>query len=179
MFELRNWSAIKIIQINVTTSCIPAGIEWLLRYLHMEHNLTLLILNLDNFQNEFDLQHLGIDTNSFGSVSNRLREVHPELNLDFQQRVYNDNEGILKIQQVEELVTRNIPVLYSAPVRIQMNVGIFHIMPVIGFDNSNLFFYNYATENTNHALIQSLKSELIQNHRNSYPGGNDIFWIEP
>ena len=179
MIELRNWRSIRITQNYPETSCIPAGIEWLLRYLQIEYNLLLHTLDLDNFQNEFDLEHLRLGTNSFGSISKRLKELYPELKLDYQQKFFDKNQGLLKIQQIEKLISINIPVLYSAIVRIQPNKGVFHIMPVVAFNHNNIYFYNYATENTNDLLLETSKMILIQNHQNLYPGGNDILWIEP
>jgi len=70
MTQLLDWSKTRIPQRH-ESGCIPTGYEWLIRYLKIQG------VNLETFQEDFDL---GQD-NSFDSVSAKIRNVYPTINI--------------------------------------------------------------------------------------------------
>jgi len=127
---LKNWNKVMIKQKDLSFGCIPTGMEWLIRYLDIEG------IELKDFQEEFNLKRKYNRDNTFESIKNAINMKYPQIKTNLVTYEENETQSIEKIGKVKELISKNIPLLFSLTKSIN---GGWHVMPVIGFDDE--FFY--------------------------------------
>lgn len=159
MVELSHWRDVVVPQRNYT-GCIPTGYEWLIRYLKIEG------IDLDTFQEDFDLQRSDEGMNDFGSVATKIREKYPQINI----RIKDFPNGKEKVEFVKRLMGSDIPCLLSianTPIGV-----IWHIVPVVSVDDTKVKII-WTGDQTQEFTI----ADVINRHDN-WIGGKDISWIE-
>lgn len=159
MVELSHWREVVVFQRN-PTGCIPTGFEWLIRYAKISD------VDLGSFQEDFDLQRSGIGMNDFGSVTAKIKEMYPRLNI-VTRTFANGKE---KLQFVESLIGKDTPCLLSIA-NTPMG-GTWHIVPVVIMDNEKLRVLWNGNQ------IQEFTLEDIAIRHNTWIGGKDIAWVE-
>ena len=75
MPELRNWKDVLVIQRDPELGCIPTSYEWMLRVSKVRG------VNLENFQEEFNLQAQGKADNNFNSIADAVEEKYPHIKI--------------------------------------------------------------------------------------------------
>jgi hypothetical protein len=166
MASLSHYRQIFVYQFAPATGCIPAGIEWLMRY----HGID--VGNSQVFQSKYDLQGQGRGSNNFRDVSQAVQQDYPSVN--FRIEVFDPPKtGADKLNRVETLITADKPVLIS--VQRFLAAGIpagFHIVPVVEIDSHTVTVSNWTGTP---CLYTFRRQELIQWH-NHY-SGRDILYI--
>lgn len=164
MGELRNWKEITVIQRDPEMGCIPTGFEWLIRHHRTNENC------LDTFQEDFNLQRKGLDSNNFSTIAIAIKNKHPLIRI--QCKGFKREEGKEKIDFANDLLCKNLPCLLSLLVNIGTNSRICHIMPVVKISEDNIIAKNGSD------IMQFSKSEVIRLHFEYWPIGNDLAWLE-
>jgi hypothetical protein len=173
MVELSYWNNVIVPQRH-RTGCIQTGYEWIIRYLGIQG------VQLDTFQEDFDLERSHEGSNNFVSVANRVRSKYPHLDIHIQ----SFSQGIEKIRAMKRLLERDIPCLMSLALaeveRTQEGPRIihrgWHIMPVIYIDDEKMKVIHSADQNGNQ-IWQLPVAEVVWRHDNLI-GGKDIAWFE-
>ena len=158
MSQLLNWNKTVVVQRH-ESGCIPTGYEWLIRYLKIQG------VNLETFQEDFDL---GQD-NSFDSVSAKIRNVYPTINI----KVESFAKGIDKVNRIKSLLDEQKPCLISLALG---NGQGWHIMPVVRIDETIVLIHHSDAEG--HYTWSFPIAEIVWRH-DYLQGGHDISWIEP
>ncbi len=140
--------------------CIPSGYEWMIRFAKIED------VDLDNFQEDFDLQEKGLGNNSFIPIGDAIQKKYPQIKIEIKDFVY----GQEKIEFIKNIILEQNPCLISVP----NGYGDYHVMPVIGFnDDSKVFyFYDPATDSKKETEYKT----ILDMHSNNI-GGHDIAWM--
>ena len=160
MTALKNYRNTFIHQRNPMIGCIPASIEWLLKY----HKIDIGA-NWDNFQERVD----GGKDSSFGAVPNKIEQVYGYSKDNFESQSFQNAQD--KCEKIKELIDKNKGCLISKPINSS-----YHITPAVAYDEHNLTSLNLAEAK----VMQEKKipwSEIIQQH-NQKSGGKDILWIK-
>jgi hypothetical protein len=169
--ELSHWKDVIVPQRH-ETGCVPTGYEWLIRYLGIQK------VELDTFQEDFDLQRVHEGMNSFASVADRIRSRFPFVDM----RIECFDQGLEKVSAMKNLIARDIPCLISLALRgLRTHEGQiierrWHIMPTVRVDDRKMTMIHKGTENGNQ-LLELSTATVIQRH-NDLEGGKDISWIE-
>jgi hypothetical protein len=74
MTELSHWKNIVVPQ-RYETGCIPTSYEWMIRYLNIKN------VNLDTFQEDFDLQRRGEGDNSFVPIADKVVQKYSQVSV--------------------------------------------------------------------------------------------------
>lgn len=164
MLELKGYENINVIQHDTINGCVPAGIEWLLRFYGFD------VGDSKQFQAKYTVIKDGINLNTFSSVSKCVNKDFP--NIQFKVREFQTGEE--KFVFIEQLVESQIPVLISIITAVSPSDNIYHTVPVTKVDDSHIWITN-LTEPIEDTVYQ--KADLIKRH-NNYSGGNDILYIE-
>lgn len=117
MVDLRNWQRIVVPQQH-EKGCVPTGYEWMIRYLGIQG------VNLDTFQEDFNLELKNEGRNSFRPVAEKIMETYTYISI----QIRNDfADGKEKIDFIEALIEKQIPCIMSLAVGERQ----FHIVPVV------------------------------------------------
>jgi hypothetical protein len=171
MVELLYWRGIVVRQ-RYQTGCIPAGYEWIIRYLDIKG------IDLETFQEDFDIQRRGEGMNTFVTIAEKVRQRYPFLDI----RVECFDQGIEKIRVMKSLIARDVPCLISLALHgFRTNEGQviergWHIMPVVSIGDLRMKMIHKGTENGNDTLELTIE-QVIRRHED-LEGGKDISWIE-
>jgi hypothetical protein len=171
MTELSHWNDVIVPQ-RYQTGCIPTGYEWLTRYLGIEG------VELDTFQEDFDLQRAHQGMNSFVPIADKIRSRYPFINIHTECF----DHGLEKVEAMKNLIERDVPCLISLALRgFRTSEGHviergWHIMPVVRIDDRRITMIHKGTENRN-ARLELLIATIVSRH-NDLEGGKDISWIE-
>ncbi|NHI92274.1 MAG: hypothetical protein EAX96_07200 [Candidatus Lokiarchaeota archaeon] len=165
MFFVKNWNKLIVCQRH-NNGCIPAGIEWILRY------AGIINIEFDGFQEEFNLENRRISVNKFKTVAEAIQKKYPQVKFEIED--YEIGDGVKKIEKVKELLKKNIPPLYS----ITRFYGKFecHVMPVIGFDEQFLYMLDFSDSCGNSNISRVDQKFLIKLHQ-AWEEGRDLMWI--
>jgi len=93
MSELSHWRDVIVPQ-RYETGCVPTGYEWLIRYLGIER------VELDTFQEDFDLQRVHQGMNSFASIADRIRSRYPFIDI----HIVSFDQGLEKVRTMKNLI---------------------------------------------------------------------------
>jgi len=157
--ELSHWRDVVVPQRNYT-GCIPTGFEWLIRYLRVES------IDLETFQDDFDLQLSGQDMNNFESVSSAVRRKYPQINI----RIRDFPTGREKVDFVSRLVEKDIPCLLS--IANTPKGGSWHIVPVVSVDDTKIKVIWTGNQTQEFTIVD------VTSRHDNWIGGKDIAWIE-
>lgn len=164
MPELRNWNTTLVIQRDPELGCIPAGYEWLIRYMGIKG------VDFNHFQEEFNLQAQGKAENNFDSVAKAVELGYPYVRIKWK----SFKNGSDKVSFVEDLIVRNTACLISLALSPR---GGWHIVPVIGFDLHDLRLIWVVDSASRPRIEEIAKMDVIWRHDN-WPGGNDVAWLD-
>jgi hypothetical protein len=163
MPELLNWNKALPVQRDPVLGCIPTGYEWMLRV------GDFLEINLDRFQDEFNLQAAGIAENNFDTIAQAVQNKYPVVKIvhkDFQN-------GIEKVEFIKHLVENGIPCLLSLTLNPN---GSWHIMPIIYIDDRVVRTIWSVETNGQVNLCEYTLEDIINRHTN-WAGGKDLAWL--
>lgn len=160
MVELSHWKGIVVPQRH-ETGCIPTGFEWMIRYLGMKG------INLEAFQEDFDLQRRNEGDNSFVPIASKIKQKYPQVNI----KIRDFPSGNEKIAFLRRLVESNTPCIMS----IAKPNGGWHIVPVVSVDDRKINVIWVANANGNQISEYPI-SEITFRHDN-WAGGKDIAWF--
>ena len=168
--KILDWERSATIQKNPDTGCIPTGYEFLLKMARTEK------IDFDSFQEDFDLIKKFNDSNAanFSSVAYEIKKVYPFINISILS--YEKNEGQKKLNKIIELIDQGQPVLISLCINEFSDQKGWHIMPVIGVMDDELWL---LTGNRTNGISEQFHinfSKFVYIHEN-YPGGNDIAFL--
>jgi hypothetical protein len=169
--ELSHWKNVIVPQRH-ETGCVPTGYEWLIRYLGIEG------VELDTFQEDFDLQRAHQGMNSFVPVADKIRSRYPFINI----HTKCFDHGLEKVEAMKNLIEGDIPCLISLALSgFRTSEGRviergWHIMPVVCIDDRRITMIHKVTENRN-TPWELLITTIVSRH-NDLEGGKDISWIE-
>jgi hypothetical protein len=164
MPELPNWNKAFVVQRDQILGCIPTGYEWMLRVVDLPE------IDFERFQDEFNLQAIGIDENNFDSIAQAVQTKYPAVKIahkDFQN-------GIEKGEFIKWLVEKGIPCLLSLALRPN---GGWHIMPIIYIDDRVLRTIWSVEANGKVNLCEFTTDDIINRHTN-WAGGKDVAWLD-
>jgi len=161
MVELSHWQEIIVPQRH-ETGCVPTGYEWMIRYSKIEG------VNLNTFQEDFDLQLRGEGDNSFVPVAEKVKVTYPQVDI----KIRNFVKGKDKIAFIKRLIQNDTPCVMS----LAKPTGGWHIVPVVSIDDKRVKIIWVANEFGNQVLDYPI-AEIISRHDN-YRGGKDIAWME-
>lgn len=160
MPALKNYNQITVIQRNKQTGCIPASIEWLLKF-----NVIDIGPSWDNFQESVDC---GKNSN-FSSVLQKIEDVYGYLRDNFESRGFSAHEKCEKIKGLIDSGQGCIVSISNGPKQ-----G-WHITPAVEYDNDKLVILNLVRP-INSQTFEYPWQTIIYNH-NNYEGGKDILWL--
>lgn len=164
MPELQNWNKYLVSQRH-QLGCIPAGFEWMIRYAAIEY------VELEKFQEDFNLQARGEGENNFESIVKAVSEQYPYIR--FQYKIFATGEE--KTEFIRYTNKREIPCLIS--LTLKQEGGLWHMMPVYYIDDGVIRVIHHVNPNEIAYLIQFPLREIIYRH-NNWPGGKDVAWID-
>jgi hypothetical protein len=159
MAELLDWNKTVVSQRH-ESGCIPAGYEWLIRYLKIQG------VNLEIFQEGFDLG----EGNGFESVSTKIRSVYPTIKI----KVEIFTKGIDKVNRIKSILEEQKPCLISLALG---NGQGWRIMPIVRIDENAIQLIHHADAEGQFTWVFPL-AEIVWRH-DYLEGGHDISWIEP
>jgi hypothetical protein len=159
MPALRGYNKIVVQQRNKQTACIPASIEWLLRFRDIK------ICSWDNFQESVDCG----DNSNFSSVTQKVEDVYGYSKQNFKSQEFSAQDKCNKIKELIDSGKGCIVSISNGP-----NRG-WHITPVIEYDNQKLVILDLAKPIRCQRVEYSWQT-IINNH-NTYAGGKDILWL--
>ena len=167
MHFIKDWNLTVICQ-KYENGCIPAGIEWILRYFGIND------IEFDGFQDEFNLENKQIAVNKFKTIAEAVQKKYPQLNFEILE--FDVSQAVKKIEKVKELLKEDNPPLYS----ITRFYGKFecHVMPVIGFDEKFLYLLDFSDTCGNSIISRVDQKFLIKLHQ-VWEEGHDLMWLPP
>jgi len=122
---LKDYADICVVQSDLERGCIPAGIEWILRYLKIPG------VNFKGFQERHNLELQGTGRNNFYTVRTHVEHEVPDIR--FIDRPFASGQD--KIEFVKGLIEKSTPCLISIPNPL---TGRYHIVPVVEIDDENM-----------------------------------------
>ncbi len=160
--KLNGYEKIRVVQRDKKLGCIPAGIEWMIRYKGIP------IQNIDDFQERFNIQARGEGLNNFGPITEAVKKKYPDLK--FEWITFPRGKGNEKMQAVEQAIKQGNPCLYSLyllPFPQFGNLHSYHIMPVVEITD------NYVIMLNGEQRLRFKREVLVEVH-NNFAGGDDI-----
>ena len=157
--ELPHWKDTVVEQKHRKTGCIPTAYEWMISYLEIKS------VNLDTFQDDFDLELRGEGSNSFITVAERVIKKYPQARIN----VRDFTDGLEKIEFIKGLLQNDIPCVMSLTIYPE---GGWHMVPVVYIDDTEM-----KVVWTGDIVCRYTLTDIINRH-NNWPGGKDIAWIE-
>lgn len=164
MAELSHWKDIVVPQRHILTGCIPTGYEWMIRYLGIEG------VDLETFQEDFDLELRSEGSNSFRPIAEKIKEKYNHI--DIETKGFQD--GKKKIEAIKHLIQDDIPCLIS----MAKPYGGYHIAPVVYADDTKIKVVWEVDKAGNNQVVEFSTANIVQLHTQRQ-GGKDIAWIEP
>jgi len=168
MAALQGYSEILVVQRLIKTGCIPAGIEWMLRYLKTPG------VNFDGFQERHDLEAQKVEKNSFYSVRTHVECEIP--NIEFSDNPFSS--GREKIEFIKGLIEKSRPCLISL---LKDDGSCCHIVPVVEIDDENMIVLRMDDKETVEEQKRSrLLSDIEQIHDENLKSGKglDILFVK-
>ncbi len=160
--ELSHWKDMAVRQRNETGG-VPTGYEWMIRYRDIRD------IRLDTFQEDFDLELTGEDSNNFASVARKVMERYPQVSI----KTRRFSEGYPKVCFVKSLLKKDIPCILSF---VQIPKGRWHIVPVVYADYSKIKVIWFEDETGSQIReFNILEAEYL--HGN-WRGGKEIAWLQ-
>ena len=134
-------------------------------------------IDFEKFQEEFDLDLLNHTRgmNNFKSVADLIHVRYSHVNLN--QKVFQKDEGKLKLRFIEEFVFSGKPILVSINIQIFSGVHGWHIMLVVDATENKLLLLKSVLVDGTMELFPILKTELVRIHK-EYQGGDDIAYLQ-
>lgn len=160
MNKLNKYEEIFVQQENRITGCIPASIEWMMRY----KKITIP----DDFQKKFDLEAQGMAENNYKTVSEFIMKDKNFSNIKF-EFIKKFPSGEKKYEYVEDKITQQIPVCISY---FEPLIGCFHSVPVVEIDARSVFILTLNGYNVDEQKNRFPRRGLIFAHEN-INGGQD------
>lgn len=172
MSAFPNWQQYIVKQRRPATGCIPTGYEIILRAANCGN------VNFETFQDEFDLdkdlnqgEH---PRNNFDSVAKAIQAKYPSIRL--MHVGFAKGEGQKKLQTVDQLISRKLPVLVSLALAPFGGRG-WHIMPVVDSTENTLTLF-WGLDENNLPQTKALKKKDFVTVHEKYAGGDDIAFLE-
>lgn len=150
MIKLKGYEEIFVQQQNNLTGCIPASIEWMMRF----KNIQLP----DDFQTKFDLEVQGKDKNNYETISSAINKDKDFSKIKF-EFIKNFPSGEKKYEYIENKISKQIPVCISI---FELLIGGFHSVPVVEIDERSVF-------------VLTLNGYNIEQQKRRYPRGG-LIW---
>jgi hypothetical protein len=125
-------------------------------------------INLDTFQEDFDLQLRGEGDNSFVPIADRIKERYSRINI----KVKDFSNGNEKVAFLKQLIKNDIPCAIS----IAKADGGWHIAPIVAIDD-NIIKVIWVVNTTGNQPRDFIISDVVFRH-NNWGGGKDIAWVE-
>jgi len=162
MAELPHWENVVAPQKYEETGCIPAGYEWLIRYLDINK------VNLNRFQDEFDLERSHRGKNDFNSIAQEIMKKYRFIKI----KTRDFPTGLEKLKFILELIERDVPCLLSLA---KTKAGGWHMVPVVKIDEKiKVIWLKNSQKNE---TCEYSAGDIIRRH-DEWKGGKDIAWIE-
>jgi len=168
--ELSDWENIHVVQREKESGCLPAAIEWMIRYYAYRYNKWLIPEEeLEDFQEKYDLEKQGIGNNGIRAILKKIKESYP--NIPLEHEYFKDAER--KYNTIKHLIEKDMPCVISIyPER----VGKAHSVPVIGVDTNRVRFIDLSKTNVDEITKKPIqcrfpKKALIDQHNNIYMPG--------
>lgn len=164
MMKLKGYKEIFVRQQNNITGCIPASIEWMMRYKNISVS--------DDFQKKFDLEYQGIEKNNYETVRNAILKDKEYANINF-EFIKEFESGKKKFEYIEEKISNQNPVCMAY---LEPLIGNFHSVPIVEIDERSIFVLTL-----NHYSVEQQKRRfprkgLILAYKNN-KGGKDTLAI--
>ena len=161
---LPDWDKCLIEQRDLERGCIPTGYEWMIRVAGIED------VNLETFQEDFNLEARGEGGNNFDTIAEAVEERYSHVRI--QRRSFESGED--KASFIRELVEKGGPCLLS--LALGPGVG-WHIMPVIYADGQKMELVWSFDEESGVKICKIPLDEVIRRH-NDWQGGKDVAWLK-
>lgn len=162
MAELIGYRNTCVVQHNPRTGCIPAGIEWMLRFKGVKG------VDFSDFQEQFDLQGKG--GNNFQSVSSSVSFAYPHIKFQFREFI----TGKEKLAFVEALLAQGKPCLMSIALKPE---GGWHIVPVVEINSKTVSILLMDDADTK-KQVRCCQRDYLEYIHDNWPGGKDILAFE-
>jgi len=159
--SLENYNQISVVQRNPVTGCIPASIEWLLRY----HDINIGT-SWDNFQESVDC---GLSS-TFLSVLQKIEEIYGYSKDNFEVEDFSGAQD--KCDKIRNLIDSGDGCIVS--ISNGPSQG-WHITPAVEYDEDKLVILDLSRPIGNQR-VERLWRWIIYIH-NTYNGGKDILWL--
>ena len=157
---LDGYSDVLVVQRILMSGCIPAGIEWMLRYLKIPN------INFEGFQERHDLGNC----NSFWSVAKHVMSEIAGIKIIDRQFSY----GKEKIEYIGQLIKESRPCLMSIAL---LSSGRWHIVPVVEV-NGTFITVLWMDKPTIEEQKKKFTLVDIEQRHDSWKGGKDILFTE-
>jgi len=159
MPALKDYNQIMVKQ-RKKRGCIPASIEWLIRY----HNVDLG-QSLNDFQEKVDCG----SGSSFSSVSQKVKEVY-----GFKKVKFKAFEPEERCKEIQELINQGSGCAVS--IANEPFDKTLHITPAVKYDNTTLTILDLRKPIGSQETIYRWQ-EILRRQR-QHRGGNDILWLD-
>ena len=166
MSELTEWQKSIVVQKDRRLGAIPAGFEWMIRFNNVDN------INLDTFQDDFNLNAKGEGENSFKSIAEAVEQSYPRIK--FKYKIFSDARE--KIQFIKDLIDRNIPCMMKFSISYKNNVA--HEMPAVIYDDLYMRFIWQVIETEKPNMLRVEYIGLANRH-NKWGEGREVAWLEP
>jgi len=159
--SLENYNQISVVQRDPVTGCIPASIEWLLRY----HGINIGV-SWNDFQESVDCG----ESSTFSSVPQKIEEVYGYNKDNFEMKDFISARD--KCDKIRDLINSGDGCIVS----ISNGLGQgWHITPAVEYDEDKLVILDLSRPIGNQRVEYPWR-RIIYNH-NTYDGGKDILWL--
>jgi hypothetical protein len=161
---LPDWDKCLIEQRDLERGCIPTGYEWMTRVAGIED------VNLETFQEDFNLEARGEGENNFDSIAEAVERRYPGVRI--QRKSFETGEE--KAEFIQELMEKGIPCLMSLALDPG---GKCHIAPVIYVDDQRMELA-WMVDKEGMARICEISLDEVKKVHDDWPGGKDIAWLD-
>lgn len=166
MHAITNWKSHLVPQKHWKTGCIPWAYELLLRFAGAQG------VDFAAFQEDFDLERLGVEKNHFGNVAQAVSKRYPHV--EFKYEIFPPGQGQAKIVAADKELASGRPILLSVCVQ---KPSTYHIMPVLESHQDSFTLLGGVLTNGDPAPITKTKAELISDH-DMLGGGYEFSYLE-
>ena len=161
---LPDWDKCLIEQRDLERGCIPTGYEWMIRVAGIED------VNLETFQEDFNLEARGEGENNFDSIAEAVERRYPSVRI--RRKSFETGED--KVRFIRDLVEKGVPCLLSLTLDPR---GGWHIVPVIYADDQKMELVLLVDGQGRRKICEIPLDEVIRRH-NDWPGGEDVAWLD-
>lgn len=167
MYKLENYERI-IVQQRKRMHCIPASIEWLLKYNNINSGFSW-----DDFQERVCCCCEG--NNSFNSITQKIEDIYGYSKNNFKDKGFNKNIADEKCNEIKRLIDDGKGCIVSIAQVSSNQLQGFHIQPAVEYNNDNLFVLDlYLPINTQKTPYSWVSIEALHTQCD---GGHDILWL--